>query len=71
MAFRQIAFAGGLTVLLCTCASCDTADLDQNGDGVVTKQEFLSAALDRLCGDDTDEPSEEPADEETTEDNQQ
>lgn len=48
---RRIALTCAAGLLLATCTSCDTADLDQNGDGQITRSELVSAALDLICGD--------------------
>ena len=50
MRCRRTVLAGGITLLLLTCTSCSVEELDTDGDGLISKSEFLSAAFDALCG---------------------
>jgi hypothetical protein len=62
----KVRFSGSLAVfslLLLTCASCQLSDYDSDGDGIVTRQEFVSALLDSVCDDQVEpQPEEPPAD---------
>ncbi|MFO0787955.1 MAG: EF-hand domain-containing protein [Pirellulales bacterium] len=55
MSLRRITFAVLSSFLLVTCSSCSLAGFDQNGDGTVTRDEFLSTLADFVCGDDQTE----------------
>jgi hypothetical protein len=64
---RQLVCVCATVLLLITCASCRTEDLDSNGDGVITKSEILSAAFNLVCGDqaEPEAPAEGATDDET------
>jgi hypothetical protein len=65
MIFRRMAFASAITLLLVTCTSCQTEELDLDGDGQLTRAELLTATLNYLCGEQTDSdssPNDTPAD---------
>lgn len=65
MCFSRTSIACATLLLLTTCASCRVEDLDPNGDGIIDKSEFLSAAFDAICGDaGSDLPNDEAPDDE-------
>jgi len=60
---RRLAASIAVGFVLVTCTSCQTADLDQNGDGQVTTQELWTAVFNSVCG---NQSQEQPADQTPT-----
>lgn len=66
MRIRLVGSVAGLSFLLLTCVSCQLSEYDTNSDGVVTRQEFISALLSSAC--DEQSESEETEEAPTSED---
>jgi hypothetical protein len=59
MTLRRTAYAALAVLLLVPFTSCNVAAFDTDGDGTVTRQEFVNAVIDFFCGEDP--APEEPA----------
>jgi hypothetical protein len=57
MTLRRTAFAILAVLLLVPLTSCNVAAFDTDGDGTVTRQEFVDALIDFFCGEDEEEPT--------------
>ncbi len=62
MRYHRTVRASAITLLLLTCTSCRVEELDTDRDGLISKSEFLSAAFDAVCGNQSepDAPADEP-----------
>jgi hypothetical protein len=57
MTLRRIGYAALAAFLLVPFTACNLAAFDADGDGTVTRQEFVTAIMDFFCGDEEPAPA--------------